>query len=302
MNARIIVVALVAAVIGGVVGVLGYTWVVGGSGEASAPIAAPTLDVNAIPTLNPTQAFAAVTQVAELSTQVAELQSEVDTLNAAAQSTPEMETTEAVMEEATEEAEIAEATEEPPVVEATGTRNLYRINGESSEVTFFLQEDLRGVRTDVVGTTNEVAGDIILDFANPSASQMGTIRINARTLATDSEFRNRALRAEILQSSSDDYEFIEFAPTAINGIPDSIEVGETYPVEIVGDLTIAGQSNPATFTADVTIDSEEQISGTATAIVLYADWGISIPNAPGVANVTEEVTLTLDFVADQVSE
>lgn len=297
MNARIVIVALVAAVIGGIVGVLGYTWVVGGSGEASAPIAAPTLDVNAVPTLNPTQAFAAATQVAELSEQVAALQNEIDTLTTAQQADPVVEVT----AESTEV--VVEATAEAVAAESSaGARNLYRINPESSEVTFFLQEDLRGVRTDVVGTTSEVAGDIILDFGDPAGSQVGTIRINARTLATDNDFRNRALRAEILQSASDEYEFIEFVPTGLNGVPASITVGETYTVEIVGDLTMVGRTNPVTFTSEVTVAADDQISGTATTAVQYADWGITIPSVPSVANVTEDVTLTINFVADQVAQ
>ncbi len=295
MNARIIIVALVAAVIGGVVGVLGYIWVMSGSGVASAPIAAPTLDVNAVSTLSSIEAFAAATQVAELSTQVAGLQSEIDTLTAAQQAASIVEATEAVIAEATAEAVVAAES-------SAGERNLYRINPERSEVSFFLQEDLRGVRTDVVGTTSEVAGDIILDFGNPAGSQVGTIRINARTLATDNDFRNRALRAEILQSASDTYEYIEFVPTGLNGIPASITTGETYTIEIVGDLTMVGRTNPVTFTTEVSVAAADQISGTATASVLYADWGINIPSVPSVANVTEDVTLTINFVADQVAQ
>jgi polyisoprenoid-binding protein YceI len=124
--------------------------------------------------------------------------------------------------------------------------------------------------------------------------------VNARTLATDNEFRNRALRSEILQSASDEYEFIEFTPTAVNGLPDSVTVGENYAFEIVGNLTIAGQTNEVTFSAEVTPQSEEQLTGSATAIVRYADWGITIPSVPSVANVTEDVTLTINFVAQQV--
>lgn len=292
---RIIMVALVAAILGGLVGILGFVWFVGGNGEPSEPVSAPTLDINAIATLNPTQAFAAVTQVAQLNAQVSSLQATIDALNAIGA----LPTTEVVTEEpqATPAAAAAET-----VNESAAQRILYRIDSSNSEVTFAMQEDLRGVRTDVVGTTNEVAGDIILDFTNPAASQIGTIRINARTLATDSEFRNRALRSEILQSASDEYEFIEFVPTAITGLPESVTMGETYNFEITGNLTIAAQTKEVSFTAAVTPESDTQLSGSAQATVLYADWGISIPNAPGVANVTEDVTLTIDFVAQQAEQ
>ena len=50
----------------------------------------------------------------------------------------------------------------------------------------------------------------------------------------------------------------------------------------------------------VTPVSETRIEGSAHATVLRADYGLQIPNAPGVANVSEEVGLEIDFVATAV--
>ncbi len=309
-NLRLVIVALIAAVIGGVVGVFGYIWIVGGDGTASAPITAPTLDVNAVPTANPTQI---AEQLAALNAQITTLneQSVAQQATISAQSTllaaqPTTEpTSETTAEATTETAADAAVTEAAASVEAQAAavesdRRLFRIDSTASTVTFALQEDLRGVRTDVIGTTSEVAGDIVIDFAQPSASVIGTIRVNARTLATDNEFRNRAIRSEILQSSRDEFEFIDFVPTAINGLPETITVGETYPVQIDGTLTILGQAVAVTFDATVTLASETQLIGSAQAVVNWGDWGIRIPNAPGVANITETVTLTINFTANQV--
>ncbi len=290
MNVRTLAIALVALLIGAGGGILAYVWAVGGSGTPSATISAPTLDINAVATLNPTQAFDAVTQVAQLNSTVRDLQATIDAMNAAQSAAQAPQPTAEPTSAPTVEAAVPEA----------AARTLYRIAPANSLVMFALQEDLRGVRTDVVGQTTEVAGDIIVDFANPSASEIGVIRINARTLATDNDFRNRALRSNILQSANDAYEFIEFRPTSLVGLPDSVTVGETYTFNIIGDLTITGVTQEATFTTYVTVDSETQIRGTATATAAYADWGIRIPNAPGVANVTPDVTLTIEFTADRV--
>lgn len=290
MNVRTLAIALVALLIGAGGGILAYVWAVGASGMPSATISAPTLDINAVATLNPTQAFDAVTQVAQLNSTVRDLQATIDAMNAAQSAAQAPQPTAEPTSAPTVEAAVPEA----------AARTLYRIAPGNSLVMFALQEDLRGVRTDVVGQTTEVAGDIIVDFANPSASEIGVIRINARTLATDNDFRNRALRSNILQSANDAYEFIEFRPTSLVGLPDSVSVGETYTFNIIGDLTITGVTQEATFTTYVTVDSETQIRGTATATAAYADWGIRIPNAPGVANVTPDVTLTIEFTADRV--
>ena len=81
-----------------------------------------------------------------------------------------------------------------------------------SQATFTLQEDLRGARTTVVGATSEIGGNIMVNLTDPSASSIGTILINARTLETDNSFRNRALRSQILKSAQDAHEFIVFEP------------------------------------------------------------------------------------------
>ena len=88
----------------------------------------------------------------------------------------------------------------------------------------------------MVGVTDQVAGAIQIDLENPANSQVGVIQINARTLVTDSDRRNRAMQNQILETGS--YEFITFSPTAITGMPDTITLGESYAFQITGDLTI----------------------------------------------------------------
>jgi polyisoprenoid-binding protein YceI len=282
MNIRTIGIALVSAVMGALIGVFGYIWIIGGSGTPSGETVAPTLDVNAIATQAPDTLL---TQLANAQAEIGDLQTQVSDLQAGT-TTTEVEAT----------AETAASGET-----VTG-RILYRIDQRDSRVTFTMQETLQGNRTTVIGGTDQIAGDIIIDFDNPAQSQIGTLRINARTLVTAEEMRNRAIRAEILRSREDEFEFIEFAPTQLNDLPETIVVGETYLIEIVGDLTIVGTTRSVTFDADVTINEADVISGTASATVLYADWGISIPDAPGVADITDEVTLAIEFVAREVEE
>src|SRR5690349_8061835 len=92
------------------------------------------------------------------------------------------------------------------VLEPNDTRSLLHISADESEVRFIIDETLLGNPKTVIGVTDQVAGDMLVDFANPAHSQLGAIRINARTLATDNEIRNRALRGQILQSERDEYE------------------------------------------------------------------------------------------------
>ena len=176
---------------------------------------------------------------------------------------------------------------------ATGTT--YTIAQDSSQAKFIIDETLNGSPVTVVGSTNQVAGQIILDLANPAAAQIGTLQINARTFATDSTNRDRATQNRILETST--YEYITFAPTALTGLPATATVGQSYTFDIVGQLTIKDQTHDATFTATVTPNADGTLSGTATTTINYADWGISVPEVPMVTNLAQSVTLTLDFVA-----
>ncbi len=258
-----------------------YIMVIGGSGEPSQPISAPTLDLST-PTPNAEQ-----TQVAVLSAQVADLQATITALEAGSSAAE-------ASAEAVVEPTAAPTTEPAP---ASAAPSLYRIIPEESQVSFTLTEDLRGQFTTVIGTTNQVAGDIQVDFATPANSRVGVIRINARTLATDNEFRNRALRSEILESSNDAYEFIDFTPTAVSGLPETLAVGEAVTFQVAGDLKIREISQPVTFAVTATAVSADRLEGTATATVTRAQFNLTIPSVPGVANVSDEVTLEIKFVA-----
>jgi polyisoprenoid-binding protein YceI len=158
-----------------------------------------------------------------------------------------------------------------------------------------IDEVLNGAPVTVVGTTNQVSGAIALDLNNSSAAQVGTIQINARTLTTDSEQRNNAIKNMILKTN--DNEYITFAPTALVGLPERVAVGQSYSFQIVGQLTIAGQTNEATFDVTVTPTAEGALEGSATTTINYADWGISVPDVPFVTGLADTATLEFDFVA-----
>lgn len=181
--------------------------------------------------------------------------------------------------------------------QATGQGVIFNIVPEESQVSFALSEVLMGNPTNVVGVTNQIAGQLLVDFANPAAAQIGTIRINVRTLTTDQDMRNRAIRRAILQSDQDQYEFAEFSNIELSGLPDTVTIGAPFTFEITGDLRLRDITNRLSFAARVTPVSETEITGTASTVVQRAMYELTIPNAPGVANVSEDVTLTINFVA-----
>lgn len=281
-------------------GFLLNNWLLAGDGEPSEEISAPTLDPAVIPTAS----------VAQLSTENAVLQVQVDALSTQVASIDVSDdgTDEITMEE-TPDTQVVVGDPEPTeeIVPATTQddslgRVAFRIDAEESEVRFLIDEVLNGIPVTVVGRTNEVAGDIVIDFDNPALSQLGTVRINVRTLSTDSPRRNDAIRGRIIESAQDQYEFAEFTPTAIVGLPDNVAIGDTITFEITGDLNLHGVTNSVTFETTVTVMSADRIEGLATSIVLYADYNMRIPNVAQVSDVSDEVGLEIEFVALIVEE
>lgn len=173
-------------------------------------------------------------------------------------------------------------------------RVVFSIVPESSTVRFTLDEILRGEPTSVVGTSSQVSGEIAIDFNQPANSEIGVILVNARTLVTDKDFRNRAINNSILETGK--YEFITFTPTEITAFPENPGFGEELTFQITGDLTIREITHPVTFTARVTADSQTELKGYASAIISRADYNLIIPSVSSVADVDEEVLLEIDFL------
>lgn len=232
------------------------------------------------------------------------LELETATAPAAAPSaTPEAAAEEPVAAEPATEEPVAEeptaAAEEAAPSAPAGEPRIYRISQDASEVRFELGEDLRGVRTAVAGVTDQIAGEIAVNLNDLASTQVGIIQINARGLATDNNFRNRAIHNEILQTGA--YEFITFTPTAVAGLPAAVAPGETVNFTITGDLTIREITQPVTVDVAATATSPDSLSATATTTVNRVDFDLRIPSVPNVANVDEEVRLTIDFVANATS-
>lgn len=269
---RIILVGIATLVV--VAGFLVYALVLRPPEEASAPIVATPLIIAADPASEPSPP------------------------PTAASPTPEPSPSPTAVADATPFAD--EPTSRP--VESTPTPTpassgpiVFTILSAESEARFLIDEVLRGRPNTVVGVTDQVAGELAVDPANPAAAQVGPVIVNARTLVTDNNFRNNAIKNRILLTNT--YEYITFTPTAIRGLPTTVTLGQPFDFEIEGDLTITDETRTVVFAVTVTPVSTERIEGLARTTVLWRDFGLFIPDSPSVDTVADEVTLELEFVA-----
>jgi polyisoprenoid-binding protein YceI len=215
--------------------------------------------------------------------------------SAAVEPAPSEDTAEmpAVEEKAEEEMPAGEAA----AVAAPEGVIVFTIVQAESEVRFTLDELLNGAPKTVIGATDQIAGEIAIDPAAPGNAKVGVILVNARTFATDNDFRNRAINNTILETGK--YEFVTFTPTDITGFPENPALGEALEFQISGDLTVRDSTHPITFDVTVTAVSETRLEGSASAMLARGDYGLQIPEVPRVANVDEEVLLEIDFVAEK---
>jgi len=177
----------------------------------------------------------------------------------------------------------------------TGT---FGIVAAESAARFILGERLGNSPNRVVGVSKGVSGMVEVDPADAAQPKIGPIRIDAGSFVTDDELRDSSVRAFILQA--DRYPEIVFSPTSITGLPPAAEIGDELAFEVTGDLTIRDITLPIVFGVTLEVQSADRLLGHAEAAILRSDFGLTIPEVPGVAEVDPEVQLRFTFVAERL--
>lgn len=178
----------------------------------------------------------------------------------------------------------------------TASSSLYRISQTDSKAEFSINEILYGKPKLVIGTTSQIAGDIII---SGNQITIGTIKLDAKTLVTDSSSRNGAINRLILKTDNADNEFIVFKPIS-NDFTGTTTLDKLISFNITGDLTVSGITKPTTFAITITV-SADKVTGTASTTIKRADFGLVIPNLSFIANVDDAIPLTATIIADKVT-
>lgn len=173
----------------------------------------------------------------------------------------------------------------------------FTIQTDGTVARFYIDEILLGQDNTVVGLTSAVSGTIRVDPNDPMSTYISPIQIDARTLKTDSDTRNRSIQRRILLSALDENRYIVFQPFTLKAFPKTISVGDSFTFDVIGELKIRNVSRSASFRMEVTALSEQRLIGEGSTVIRYADYGIVIPNVEPVAGVEDEVRLEIDFTA-----
>ncbi len=191
----------------------------------------------------------------------------------------------------------ASAGSQPTVAapQASGSGVVYHLDPAQSEAHYEVAETFfQGNRLNLaIGRTKGIAGDVLVDFANPANSQIGTIVIDVSQLTSDEGRRDNFIRNNFLQSSQ--YPQATFKPTKIEGLPASVKPGDQLTFKVTGDLTVKHATKPVTF--DVTLTAgQDKLTGTATAQIALSDFGVG-PIQIAMLQTEDKAKLVFDFVA-----
>ena len=145
-----------------------------------------------------------------------------------------------------------------------------------------------------VGITRGVRGEVVIDRANPRASQVGPITVDISQFQSNSQRRDSAIRARWLESAR--FPIAEFTPLRIDGLPAQYTEGREIAVQVTGNLKVRDVVKPVTFTTVLKLLGQ-QLSGTATAKILMTDFGFDPPAIFGILRAQNEAEIEFRFMA-----
>jgi len=181
---------------------------------------------------------------------------------------------------------VEEAVAAAPVV--------YTVNGEESTAGYVAQEELASVdANEVVGTTNAIIGSVIFD-EDGMPLECSNFAVDMRTLVTDESRRDNYLRSNTLES--DAFPFATFVVASVEGIDGGLVEGEATTVQLLGDLTLHGVTQPVTWEAEFTRDGDA-LTGTATTTFVIEDYGMEKPIVGPVVSIGDEIVLNVEITA-----
>ena len=187
-----------------------------------------------------------------------------------------------------------------PKLEVTSEgQRVFRIDPHRSTARYqAFEEFLDATVGSPIGETSAIAGDILIDLNNPTASQPGTIIVNVESLTSDSRMRDSRLREAYLESAA--HPKVEMHFGRFLDLPESFEPGEEYKLRLEGDLTVKGIT--ASTIWDISFAFEGMyLRGSARTEILMSTYDVGPISIAGLLKTRDDVVLSIDLVAYDIA-
>jgi polyisoprenoid-binding protein YceI len=145
-----------------------------------------------------------------------------------------------------------------------------------------------------IGTTNALEGEFEVVTAGAISGNVTRMRVDLRTLQSDSPRRDNAIRGRWLES--DTYPYADFVSTDALDVPTDYTEGNEVTFTLVGDMTIRDVTKSVTWTV-VGVLQDGVVTGVATTSIVMSDFGVSPPNIANMIKVEDQADLRVNFVA-----
>lgn len=185
-----------------------------------------------------------------------------------------------------------------PTTAATDGQVWTIVQGES-EADYYVGETLAsiGVPSTANGKTEDISGTFYLtaDGLALDTSQTSSFTVDVSTLQSDEDRRDNRVR-DALETGT--YPTATFVAESIDGVPATVEDGQTYEFTLTGTLTLHGVERTVTWAVEAT-RQQNVISAIATLDFQFADYDITPPDIGGFVSVEDGGTLQAVIIAQQ---
>ena len=153
------------------------------------------------------------------------------------------------------------------------------------------------VNTDAVLTSNGVDGALTLN-ADGSFAPDSKLVVDMTRLQSDQSLRDKWI--ELFGVQTGKFKTSTFVPQRATGLPSPLPASGQWTFTLDGMLTVHGVTKAVSWKATAARAGRD-LTGTATALVHWADFGLEKPQAAvtQVVSVTDEIRLELKFVGTQ---
>jgi polyisoprenoid-binding protein YceI len=181
---------------------------------------------------------------------------------------------------------------------------VFRVVEGQSQATFRVHQEvapgaalpggLADLPEEVVGTTGAVSGQLAFRPDGALLPDACRIAVDLRELQTGIALRDTFIKTNTLATGR--FPTAEFAPARADGLPAPLPAAGEHRFALAGPLTVHGVQQEVTW--DVTAARQEAtVTGTATASITFADFGVTAPSLPFLHAVAEDIALEVRLVA-----
>lgn len=182
----------------------------------------------------------------------------------------------------------------------TATTRTYTVVTDQSNASYIVAEtffagaqERLGIEAglvDTIGTTQDVSGDMTINFGETIELVSGTFEVNIQALTSDQSRRDERIQEQYLESAA--FPIATFEATAIENFPNPYREGAEVTFDLIGNLTVRETTLPVTFETNAVLSGDTITAGAVTTL-LMSDFGVTPPDFSGLFTVEDEFQVTL---------